>query len=52
MTISIAQQVAYDVNILIHKLNVQAKEMGMKFSVDNFGVKFEDSTKTFSYTFM
>lgn len=52
MTISIARQVAYDVNVLINKLNEQAAKLGMTFSVDKFGVKFKNSTQTISYQFM
>lgn len=43
MTISIAQQAAYDVNVLINKLNEQAKQKGLTFTVDKFGVQFRDS---------
>jgi len=43
MTISIAQQAAYDVNVLINKLNEQARQKGLTFTVDKFGVQFRDS---------
>lgn len=52
MTISIAQQVSYDITVLIAKLSDQAVERGMTFSADKFGVTFAKSNSAIKYQFI